>query len=124
MKCEACDQPASNVYTGCGDPMNLCSSCLDQHEIQKAYNDRMMQIVTLANSGDCDSALRILEELLDSYGSRDHQGSFRYGILFHQALVLEQQGRFAEALEKLSSIAAFPTHPTQVSGNPPPHYHL
>src|SRR5215471_14029601 len=109
MKCEACDKQATHVYEAYGNRMHLCSSCKDQHEIQKAYNDRMIEIVDLSNRGDCDAALSILQGLLDAQGDRDHTGGFRYGILSHQALVLKQQGRFAEGLEKLRSINTFPS---------------
>lgn len=108
VKCEACGGIATETYAAFGTRMDLCPTCLDQYEIQRAYQDRVDEIEGLSGEGNYDAALGILQELLDKYGHLDHIGVFRTAISAHEALILEFQGRLAEAAEKYRSILVLP----------------
>jgi tetratricopeptide (TPR) repeat protein len=108
VRCEACGRPASHNYAALGRPVALCSACVGQYEIQKAYQGRVQDIEDLSREGNYAAALGILQELLNAYGHRDCLGVFRAAIFSHQAVTLEFQGRLAEALEKYRSISVFP----------------
>jgi hypothetical protein len=100
MECELCQQPASHTYTLSARTLNLCDRCFDRYEIQDAYEQRLPEIEQLTMNEDYEKALTLLQAILDVHAKRDHDSWLENSILSHQGLILTEQGRFTEALEK------------------------
>jgi len=99
MICAVCGAPSTLRFSRGTRMLDVCARCLDRLELQDAFEARLLELDQLAIDGRHAAALALLGEVLSAHGARDHDGWLARSVLAHRAILLDQQGDLAAALQ-------------------------
>ncbi|MEZ4294480.1 MAG: hypothetical protein R3B70_05860 [Polyangiaceae bacterium] len=73
--------------------------------MQDAYESKLEHISDLEAEGKSDEALACLDTILEANRHQDHDGWLAWSIADHRALILQEAGRYLEALQASAALA-------------------
>jgi tetratricopeptide (TPR) repeat protein len=103
--CSFCGKPAVEEYTRAGRIEMVCASCGERWRLQDTYEDRLLYIVALEDSGKYDDAIACLDSFLESNRERDRDGWLARNIAAHRAMIFMETDRYAHAEEAWNAMA-------------------
>jgi tetratricopeptide (TPR) repeat protein len=77
----------------------------ERWRLQDTYEDTLLDIVALEDSGKYDEAIACLDSILESNRERDRDGWLARNVAAHRAMIFMETGRYAEAEQAWNAMA-------------------
>ena len=103
--CAYCEKPAVEKYTRAGRTEMVCASCGERSRLQDTYEDRLIHIVAMEDSGQYDEAIACLDSILESNRARDRDGWLARNVAAHRAMIFMETSRYADAEQAWNAMA-------------------
>jgi hypothetical protein len=92
--------------------LRLCRNCSERLNLQDDFEHLTLEVHDLAERGEHNRALGLLEGAWQEYRARDRDDWLKGAILAEEGFILERAGRLNEALEKYRSLRELGFHPS------------